>query len=106
MKNENGVMIEIPMATHRIPWIGNIPIAGGFYLRFLPYRYIKYGIKRMNKTNNPAMLYIHPKDLDSQMPKIKEYKWHYYYGLKSALRKFERLLNDFKFTSVQNALMV
>ena len=36
-------LIEIPMATDRIPLIGNIPIAGGFYLRFLPYFYMKYG---------------------------------------------------------------
>ena len=106
IEDKRGKLIEIPMATHRIPFVGNIPIAGGFYLRFLPYWYIKFGINRMNKHNNRAMMYIHPKDLDPKMPKIKEYNWYYYYNLKSAVKKFEKVLNDFKFTSVQKALAI
>ena len=99
-------LIEIPMATHKIPLIGNIPIAGGFYLRFFPYWYMKWGIKKMNKEGNPAMLYIHPKDLDPEMPRIKEYNWYYYYNLKSASKKFENLLKDFKFGSVKRVLSI
>lgn len=106
IEDERGKLIEIPMATHRIPFVGNIPIAGGFYLRFLPYWYIKFGINRMNKDNNRAMMYIHPKDLDPRMPKIKGYNWYYYYNLKSGVKKFEKVLNDFKFTSVQKALAI
>ena len=103
-EDNQGKLVEIPMATHRIPLIGNIPIAGGFYLRFLPYWYMKLGIKSMNKHGNPAMFYIHPKDLDAKMPKINEYGWYYYYNLKSAARKFENLLKDFKFTTVKNSI--
>ena len=103
-EDPNGKLIEIPMATHRIPLVGNIPVAGGFYLRFLPYWYMKLGIKSMNKHSSPAMLYIHPKDLDPAMPKIDEYSWHYYYNLRSAVKKFEKLLQDFKFTTVKNSL--
>ncbi|QLH07843.1 polysaccharide deacetylase [Nitrosopumilus ureiphilus] len=101
-----GEFIEIPMATHRIPVIGNIPIAGGFYLRFFPYWYMKLGIKKMNKQGNPAMIYIHPKDLDPEMPRIKEYNWYYYYNLKSAFKKFEKLLQDFKFGTVKDVLVI
>ena len=103
-EDKKGKLIEIPMATHRIPLIGNIPIAGGFYLRFLPYWYMKLGIKKMNKDGNPAMIYIHPKDLDPEMPKIKEYNWYYYYNLKSGIKKFENLLKDFKFCTVKETL--
>lgn len=102
--NKNGNLIEIPLATHRIPLYGNIPIAGGFHLRFLPYSYIKYGIKRNHKNNNPVMMYIHPKDIDPQMPKIQGYNWYYYYNLKNAFGKFERLLQDFNFSSAKNIL--
>jgi len=101
-----GKLIEIPLATHKIPLFGNIPIAGGFYLRFLPHRYISYGIKKMNKENNPAMIYIHPKDLDPSMPKIKGYNWYYYYNLKSARSKFENILSKFHFTSVKEYLEI
>ena len=105
-ENKQGKLIEIPMATHKIPLIGNIPIAGGFYLRLFPYWYMKWGIKKMNKKGNPAMLYIHPKDLDPEMPRIKEYNWYYYYNLKSASKKFENLLKDFKFGSVKRVLSI
>ncbi|MCV0410539.1 DUF3473 domain-containing protein [Nitrosopumilus sp.] len=105
-EDKNGKLVEIPMATHRIPIIGNIPIAGGFYLRFFPYWYMKLGIKKLNKQGKPAMLYIHPKDLDPSMPRIKEYSWYYYYNLKSAIGKFEKLLNDFKFGTAKEVLAI
>ena len=97
-------LIEIPLATDRIPIIGNIPIAGGFHLRFLPYFYIKYGLNKINKNNNSFIFYIHPKDLDPEMPKINEYAWHHYYNLKGATTKFERILKDFEFCSVKDFL--
>ena len=99
-------LIEIPMATHKIPIIGNIPISGGFHLRFLPYFYIKYGLKKINKDGNGFIFYIHPKDLDPKMPKVKEYGWHYYYNLKKARKKFEKVLSDFDFISVKEYLKI
>ena len=99
---QNADFLEIPPATLKIPIFGNIPIAGGFYLRFLPTSLIKFGIHKLNKNHNPAMFYIHPKDLDVNMPKIDSYTWHYYYGLKNAKSKFESILKSFKFCSVKN----
>ena len=99
-------LIEIPMATDRIPLIGNIPIAGGFYLRFLPYFYMKYGLKKINKNENPFIFYIHPKDLDSKMPKINEYTWHYYHNLKGSIKKFEKILNEFNFITIKEFLKI
>ena len=104
--DKKGKLIEIPLATHKIPLVGNIPIAGGFYLRFLPQQYICYGIKKMNEQNNPAMMYIHPKDLDPSMPKIKEYNWYYYHNLKSARSKFEKILKRFQFSSAKEYLKI
>ena len=79
-------------------------MAGGFYFRALPYFLISQGIKKFNSNNKPGMLYFHPKDLDINMPKIKEYSWHYYYGKRNILAKFEKLLNDFQFTSAKEFL--
>ena len=98
--------VELPPATNSMPLIGNIPIAGGFHLRFLPYWYIRSGIKKINKAGNPAICYIHPKDLDPDMPKIPQYKWYYYYGLKNALKRYENLLRDFKFGSVRDVIKI
>ena len=99
-------LIEIPMATHRIPIIGNIPIAGGFHLRFLPYFYIKYGLNKINENNNSFIFYIHPKDLDPEMPKINRYAWHYYHNLSGATRKFKKILEDFEFCTIKEFLKI
>ena len=100
-ESQNSNFLEIPPSTLRIPIFGNIPIAGGFYLRFLPIDLIKFGIRKLNKNQEPAMFYIHPKDLDITMPRIDSYSWHYYYGLKNAKKKFESILKNFKFCSVR-----
>ena len=96
--------LELPPAVSHIPIIGNIPIAGGFHLRFLPYSFVKFGINRINKNGQPAICYIHPKDLDQGMPKIRQYNWYYYYGLKHAVKKYENLLRDFQFGSVRDVI--
>jgi len=104
--DESEDFLELPPATINFPIIGNIPIAGGFHLRFLPYRIIKSGLRKMNKNKMIAVCYIHPKDLDPEMPKIKKYSWHYYYGLDNGLNKFKKLLGDFEFQSVRNVLSI
>jgi len=50
------------------------------------------------------MIYIHPKDLDPNMPKVDGYSWHYYYGKKNILQKFQRLLTEFKFGTAKEVL--
>lgn len=104
--DESENFLEIPPATSRMPLIGNIPIAGGFHLRFLPYWYIRSEIRKINKEGRPAVCYIHPKDLDVHMPRIPQYKWHYYYGLKNALKKYEKLLKDFDFISIRDMIKI
>ena len=52
------------------------------------------------------MCYIHPKDLDPEMPRISQYAWHYYWGLTNAASKFESLLKNFKFSSVREVLEI
>jgi polysaccharide deacetylase family protein (PEP-CTERM system associated) len=79
--NENEPFFEIPPSTHHIPLIGNIPIAGGFHMRFWPLKYIMYGLRALNRKYSTIVFYIHPIDFDQDMPKISEYAWHYYFGL-------------------------
>jgi len=95
--------VEVPLATLRILSY-NVPIAGGFYFRFLPYFFIKRGFKKLNKNNKPIVFYIHPKDLDINMPKIESYSWHFYYGKRNIIKKFEKLLKEFHFTTVKEVL--
>jgi peptidoglycan-N-acetylglucosamine deacetylase len=101
--DENEKFIEIPPLTFRMLKY-NIPMAGGFYFRFFPNFLLKKAIKNFNKNNLPAMFFIHPKDLDPEMPKIKEYGWHYYYGKNNISKKFTDILKNFRFTSAKDFL--
>jgi|TARA_B110000495_G_C23040300_1_gene623499 polysaccharide deacetylase family protein (PEP-CTERM system associated) len=104
-ENKNGDFYEIPPLILKLP-LRNIPVAGGFFLRFLPIQLIKFSIKKMNEKGFPAMCYIHPKDLDPEMPKIPQYAWHYYWGLNNSTQKFENLLKNFEFNSVRENLKI
>lgn len=102
--NETGQFTELPMTTLQVPLVGNIPAAGGLYLRLLPSEILKVAIKKFNKVGQPGVFYIHPKDLDSAMPRIEGYPWHTYWGLRSSTKKFESILSNFKFSSVREYL--
>ena len=94
---------EFPLSVYRIPIVHkNIPIAGGFYLRLIPYCFIKHAMKKINKMGQPAILYIHPWEFDPKQPRVKELKWYHYYRLGSTERKFKKLLKDFKFSSIMD----
>lgn len=101
--DDNEEFIEIPPLTYRF-FSTNLPIAGGFHFRFFPYWIIKKGIKVFEKNHKTVMLYMHPKDLDRNMPKIPEYGWHYYYGKRNVVKKFEKLLKEFRFITAREAL--
>lgn len=93
-------LLEIPLSVFRIPLIGwNIPVAGGFYLRFFPYFFIRYAIRKINKSGQPAVCYLHPWELDPEQPRINSLGWYHYYRLSSTKGKLKKLLMDFEFTS-------
>jgi len=95
--------IEIPPLTYRI-FHYNIPVGGGFFLRTLPYFLIKKGFENFNKNNKPAMFYIHAHDLTPTLAKFSGNKWRKKLGTKNAIKKFERLLKDFEFTTAKEVL--
>ncbi len=71
IKEKVGIkLIEFPPSTVKTFGV-RVPIAGGFYLRTLPYWFIKWGIKKINQKGQPALVYIHPPEFDSLKPSIK-----------------------------------
>ena len=95
--------LEFPPSVYNIPLINkNIPIAGGFYLRFFPYKFISYGIRKINRKGFPAVCYTHPWEFDLNHPRIKSIVWYNYYRLNSTEKKFKKLIRDFKFTSIRD----
>lgn len=97
----NEDFLEIPLSVYKIPRMRkNIPIAGGFYLRFFPYAFISHAIKVINKKNYPAVCYLHPWELDPEHPR-SSLEWYYYHRLHSTEKKFKKLVRDFKFISTR-----
>jgi polysaccharide deacetylase family protein (PEP-CTERM system associated) len=91
--------VEFPLATVRI--LGrNWPVAGGFYLRALPYAIFKRGVQRINAEGKPAVIYLHPWDLDVGQPypnpTLRE-RFTHYYNLRTTAAKLQALLRDFAF---------
>lgn len=104
MKFGNGrALWEIPCSTYRL--LGhNLPLAGGGYLRHSPYWYSRMMVRGLNRRQQPAMVYMHPWELDPDPPRIdglslkqriRMYGSTAYFGL-----KLERLLSDFTFVTM------
>jgi len=101
--DNNESFLEFPLSTYRIPFIRkNIPIAGGFYLRFFPLKFITFAIKSINKKKHPAIIYTHPWEFNPNNPRINSIVWYNYYRLNTTEKKFRKLLNDFQFTSIRD----
>ncbi|MBM3251445.1 MAG: DUF3473 domain-containing protein [Candidatus Omnitrophica bacterium] len=99
-------LIEFPPSTIRILNL-NFPVAGGAYLRILPYNIIKAAIGHLNRGNNPANIYIHPWEIDPDQPRIKmpfSRRFAHYTNLYSTEKKLESLLKNFKFATVKEVL--
>lgn len=99
-----GEIIEFPMTVIKIG--KNIPIAGGFYLRVLPFWFLKFAIGRINK-KRPAVIYIHPWETFKDTPRLNvphHIKFEAYYGINSAMYKLEELLKEFEFAPIKEVL--
>jgi polysaccharide deacetylase family protein (PEP-CTERM system associated) len=103
---ENDRLVEFPLSTTK--FLGKrVPIAGGGYLRLLPYAFMKWGIRRINGQGFPAMVYLHPWELDPQQPRIKAdwvTSFRHYVNISKTEHKLRRLLHDFKFSTIQTVL--
>ena len=98
-----GRILEFPPSTVRL-FGANIGVAGGGYLRLLPYRWTRWAVRRINrKERKPAMVYFHPWEIDPEQPRIAaplRSRLRHYTGLAAMERKIERLLEDFRFDTL------
>jgi|GEM_PF-134439 len=63
--NKNGGLIEFPLSTIKV-LRENISIAGGGYLRYYPYWFVKQGIKSINALEKPAIIYLRTWEMNPQ----------------------------------------
>jgi len=80
---------------------------GGAYFRILPYRYFRYGLRKLLETRS-ALFYFHPWELDIKQPYIRGLAHRtvhsHYYNLAATEKKIDKLFSDFEFVSLQEIL--
>jgi polysaccharide deacetylase family protein (PEP-CTERM system associated) len=100
-------LVEFPMSTVRAAG-RNWPLGGGAYLRIFPYRYMRWGIRRVNGEGQPALVYVHPWELDPEQPRLrapgKRGVSVHYVNLTRTEGRLRRLLGDFAFAPVRDVL--
>lgn len=95
-KLANGLK-EFPTSTINLG-LGRIPYLGGGYLRLLPLRLISYLCSIQQNASKPLVLYIHPRDLDPEQPRLELPRIHSfksYVGLENTYDKLSYLLENF-----------
>lgn len=105
-------LVELPCSTVR--WAGqNLPVGGGGTLRLVPARLVCAAIRHLNNSGSPAVIYLHPFDLDAQelrgpRPdepwKTRVLRWALNFNRAGNEAKLGRLLTEFRFTSIAEAL--
>jgi len=85
-----------------------VPVAGGGYLRMLPYHYSKWALDHINQQEGRAgCIYFHPWELDPQQPRMPSSRaswWRHSWGISGMERKVQRLLEDFQFAPLGQVL--
>jgi len=81
-----------------------LPMAGGFYLRFFPRSLIVRSIKKANKEEHPAVMFVHTWELNPETPKLKLGLYRSfvtYHNLRKTETRLDQMLSKFEFTSVK-----
>ena len=105
--NHNGKLIEFPLLTRKF-FNYSVPVAGGFFIRLLPLRWIETAIKNNESKKIPSTFYIHSWELTPEyMKKVslsKSDNFITYHNLEKTSARLEKLLKKFEFTSFERFL--
>lgn len=99
-------LIEFPLSTV-VLMKKNVPMAGGGYLRLYPYWFIQKSVRRINAEGRPAIIYLHPWEVDADLPRVEAgwFKTMRHYGNLALMEhRLRRLLEEFSFGTVSEVL--
>jgi polysaccharide deacetylase family protein (PEP-CTERM system associated) len=100
VQRDNGSLKEFPASTVRVAG-RNFPVAGGAFFRVFPFWYSRWGIWRLNRESIPAIVYLHPWELDTGIPfplMPRKVRLMHSLGRGGMIRKLKVLLKIFDFT--------
>jgi polysaccharide deacetylase family protein (PEP-CTERM system associated) len=109
VETKAGGIVEFPMATFRWKSGPNLPVAGGGYLRTLPFWYTKAGVRSAWQEGLPVVCYIHPWELDPAQPRLNAScvsRLRHYNNLSRTEERLRDLLSLDHFTSFRDSGIV
>jgi polysaccharide deacetylase family protein (PEP-CTERM system associated) len=87
-------IVEFPLST--LAW-GRLrfPVAGGGYLRLLPFALLCWGIRRLVAAGRPTVLYVHNWEIDAEQPRQRVpalVRFNHYHNLERVEDRLRTLL--------------
>ena len=87
-------IVEYPLTT--LAWGPlRFPVAGGGYLRLLPFALLRWGIGRLVAAQRPTVLYVHNWEIDADQPRQDVsalVRWNHYHNLERVEERLQTLL--------------
>ena len=103
--NSQSTVLEFPMSVWS--WAGlRVPICGGFYLRVLPFQFVRSALKQINR-QRPFVLYVHPWETFAGTPRLPlplASRFITYYHLQDMMARLTALLDAFSFAPMRTVL--
>ncbi len=99
-------MLEVPPLVFETPLV-NLPAGGGWGLRVFPYRFIRNRVRRLNRAGHPALFFVHPREFLTDIPAVGLpviKKLVLDARIEPTQKRLQRLLKDFRFTTISDAL--
>jgi polysaccharide deacetylase family protein (PEP-CTERM system associated) len=107
IQTPSGPILEFPLTTLELAGRRS-PVAGGAYLRMLPYLYTKWAVGYLNQRENSSVcVYVHPWEIDAGQPRLPgkmSSHLRHRMGLRSLERKLDRLIHEFPFATFGSQL--
>jgi len=95
----NGPLVEVPVSTVRV--LGQrLCLFGGGYLRLAPLPVIRWGTRRLQRENRPLIVYVHPREIDPDHPRLPLGRWRRfkcYHHLQTTFPKLQWLCENHRF---------
>lgn len=101
-------MLELPVSVVQFGAF-RMPFSGGGYVRLLPPWLIRYGFQRCHRKNLPVVVYLHPRDLAPDCPRVDMpfyRRFKCYIGLKSTKNKLRQMLKIYRFDTCAAVLKI
>jgi polysaccharide deacetylase family protein (PEP-CTERM system associated) len=101
----NGLWEIPPLVTPS--WFCNLPTGGGWGFRFFPLSIICRSIDALNRDAHPAVMYLHPRELEIDGPKVNMsiFRSFYTYGPNtSAVPRLMDLFSRYRFFTIKEQI--